>query len=139
MYGNEQDRSETVQKLCQTHIMIQEKDELRKLQGSKLIQSNFSLVAREIEKANQCMVFGTPCLTHNDFKWQMPEFEAIKEGITGAFFKRDDISSLSESIDGWFEEHALQREQVRVACMKEIDTQWTPQFQVEVIKTVLNQ
>lgn len=89
--------------------------------------------------AMHAMVFGTPCLTHNDFKWQMPEFEAIKEGITGAFFKRDDISSLSKSIDGWFEEHALQREQVRVACMKEIDTQWTPQFQIEVIKKVINQ
>ena len=33
------------------------------------------------------MVFGTPVISHNDFKWQMPEFEAIKPGITGAFLK----------------------------------------------------
>ena len=24
------------------------------------------------------MMFGCPAITHNDFKWQMPEFEAIK-------------------------------------------------------------
>lgn len=35
--------------------------------------------------AMHSMVFGTPVITHNDFKWQMPEFEAIEPGKTGDF------------------------------------------------------
>lgn len=80
------------------------------------------------------MVFGTPCITHNDFKYQMPEFESIKEGVTGAFFKRDDINSLAESIDDWFTAHSNKREEIRAACMKEIDEEWNPYFQINVLK-----
>lgn len=84
--------------------------------------------------AMHSMVFGTPCITHNDFKWQMPEFEAIKDGVTGTFFTKDDVDSLAKTIDQWFKGHNADRERVRCNCMTEIDTQWTPQFQLEVIK-----
>lgn len=84
--------------------------------------------------AMHSMVFGTPCITHNDFKWQMPEFEAIKEGKTGTFFKRDDIADLADKMDSWFIEKQNSRDIVRDACMKEIDEQWNPYFQIEVLK-----
>ena len=87
--------------------------------------------------AMHTMVFGTPVLTHNDFPHQMPEFEAIHEGETGAFFKIDDVASLAESISKWFAEKGDKREEVRKACMKEIDENWTPQFQIDVIKKVI--
>lgn len=32
------------------------------------------------------MMFGTPVVTHDNFAYQMPEFEAIHPGITGDFF-----------------------------------------------------
>lgn len=84
--------------------------------------------------AMHSMVFGTPCITHNDFKWQMPEFEAIKEGKTGTFFKRDDVTDLANKIDSWFILNKDSRELVRDACMEEIDEQWNPYFQIEVLK-----
>jgi glycosyltransferase involved in cell wall biosynthesis len=84
--------------------------------------------------AMHAMVFGTPVLTHNDFPHQMPEFEAIHEGETGAFFKIDDVASLAEGVAKWFAEKGDKREDVRKACMKEIDENWTPQFQIEVLK-----
>ncbi len=87
--------------------------------------------------AMHVMVFGTPVLTHNDYSHQMPEFEAIHDGVTGTFFHRDDITSLSESILRWFAEKKDKRDEVRYACFHEIDTQWTPQFQIEVLKNNL--
>lgn len=83
--------------------------------------------------AMHSMVFGTPCITHNDFKWQMPEFEAICEGSTGTFFRRDDVADLADKIDAWFEAKSMYRDTVRQACMKEIDEQWNPYFQIKVL------
>ena len=84
--------------------------------------------------AMHTMVFGTPVLTHNDFPHQMPEFEAIHDGETGAFFKIDDVESLANGISKWFAEKGDKREVIRHACMKEIDENWTPQFQINVLK-----
>ena len=86
--------------------------------------------------AMHSMVFGTPVITHNRYSYQMPEFEAIKEGITGAFFEYNDIDSLSNSIQEWLMNNN-DRDAVRQACFKEIDEQWTPQFQIEVLKNNL--
>lgn len=83
--------------------------------------------------AMHTMVFGTPVISHNNFPWQMPEFEAIQPGLTGDFFEMDNVESLVETINKWFDT-AKDRETVRQACYKEIDTQWTPQFQIEVLK-----
>jgi glycosyltransferase involved in cell wall biosynthesis len=84
--------------------------------------------------AMHSMVFGTPCLTHNDYPYQMPEFEAIKEGKTGTFFKRDDVNDLANKIDDWFKLNGAEREVVRKSCMDEIDREWNPYFQIEVLK-----
>lgn len=84
--------------------------------------------------AMHTMVFGTPVLTHNDFPYQMPEFEAIREGETGAFFKVNDEESLANEISHWFATKSNQRQIVREACMKEIDDNWTPRFQIEVLR-----
>ena len=89
--------------------------------------------------AMHVMVFGTPVLTHNDFPYQMPEFEAIHDGETGALFERGNVESLAIAIEHWFEAKADKRDEVRLACFHEIDTQWTPQFQLDVLKGNLNE
>lgn len=88
--------------------------------------------------AMHTMVFGCPVITHNDFKWQMPEFEAIHPGSTGDFFERDSVESLVDAISRWIAANHSRRDAVRQACYLEIDTQWTPQFQISVIKKGLN-
>lgn len=84
--------------------------------------------------AMHAMVFGCPSLTHNDFKWQMPEFEAIRDGETGTFFDRGNTNSLAAAISRWFADKADKRQQVRETCYMEIDTLWNPYYQMEVIK-----
>lgn len=86
--------------------------------------------------AMHTMVFGTPVISHNNFPWQMPEFEAIHPGETGDFFEMDNVDSLARTINQWFDS-GKSREEVRHACYHEIDTQWNPKFQIEVIKNLL--
>lgn len=83
------------------------------------------------------MTFGTPVISHNDFKWQMPEFEAIRPGQTGDFFEKDDIQSLKRVISNWLNIHQ-NRNEVRNKCFKEIDLHWTPEFQMNVLKKNLD-
>lgn len=86
--------------------------------------------------AMHSMVFGTPVLTHDDFPWQMPEFEAIKKGETGDFFKKDNPESIASSILKWIECHP-DRDKVRQACYKEIDEKWSPEYQLAILKSVI--
>ena len=83
------------------------------------------------------MTFGTPVATHDTFSMQGPEFEAIREGETGTFFKYNDKDSIEVSISGWFKQHSNDREQIRQNCYEEIATQWNPEFQMKVFKEIL--
>lgn len=84
--------------------------------------------------AMHCMVYGTPLITHNAFMYHGPEFESVKPGETGLFFKHNDVESLADTIQKWLEIKQGKREEVREACYKEIDTYWNPHYQMEVIK-----
>lgn len=87
--------------------------------------------------AMHTMVFGTPVISHNNFPWQMPEFEAIQPGVTGDFFEMDNIESLVNTIQKWFSS-GKDRETIRQACYNEIDSQWNPYFQINVLKQKLS-
>ena len=89
--------------------------------------------------AMHVLMFGCPAITNDDFKHQMPEFEAIKPHITGAFFHADDSVSLSEVIKKWLDEHDEEREKIRNACYKEIDEKWNPHNQIAIFKQVLEE
>lgn len=83
------------------------------------------------------MMFGCPVITHNDFRHQGPEFEAIKSGKTGIFFKNNSVESLTKIIKKWINTSGNDREAVREACFQEIDRKWNPNYQIEVLKSVL--
>lgn len=87
--------------------------------------------------AIHAMMFGCPVLTHNDFRWQGPEFEAIKEGETGAFFERGNIDSLVKTTKSWLEYSKEHREEIRLNCYKIIDEKYNPNYQLKVIKKAL--
>ena len=88
--------------------------------------------------AMHAMSFGCPVISHNNFPMQMPEFEAIEEGKTGAFFKENDIDSLAEVIQNWINT-CHDREAVRKACYKVIDEKYNPHVQLETLrKTIYN-
>lgn len=87
--------------------------------------------------AIHAMMFGTPCVSHDYFPNQGPEFEAIQEGVTGSFFKQNNIDSLADVITRWFDEKKGKRKMVRDACYKEIDENWNPHKQIDIIKHVI--
>ena len=88
--------------------------------------------------AMHALSFGCPCISHDNYACQMPEFEAIKENLTGLFFKYNNVESLADVICEWLS-RGIDREQVRSDCFKEIDTNWNPYIQIEIIKKVLEE
>ena len=89
--------------------------------------------------AMHVMMFGCPAISHNNFKWQMPEFEAITPGKTGDFFEQDNVEDLARCISHWFKANKSRRAEVREACYKEIDSKWNPHYQLEVIKKAIGE
>lgn len=87
--------------------------------------------------AMHTMVFGTPVLSHDNFSWQMPEFEAIHPGKTGLFFKYQNQNDLTQSIIKWFDIYASSREAIRIECYKEIDNYWNPYYQMKILTDVI--
>ncbi|SFW65276.1 Glycosyltransferase involved in cell wall bisynthesis [Sinomicrobium oceani] len=83
------------------------------------------------------LMYGTPVITHSGFKSQMPEFESIMPGKTGAFFEEDDIQSLEDTIVKWFNVKN-NREKVRQECYSVIDLYYNPYYQCQMIKQVID-
>lgn len=84
------------------------------------------------------LMFGTPVITHDDFSMQMPEFESIVPYKTGLFFRHNDVESLCNTIEEWFRVNGNLRERTRELCFCEIDTNWMPDFQLNVLHTVFD-
>lgn len=86
--------------------------------------------------AMHTLMFGCPAISHNNFAFQMPEFEAIKPGETGDFFEFGSVVDLADRIEHWFLTHADKRESIRSACYQIIDTSWNPYYQIKLIQQV---
>lgn len=87
--------------------------------------------------AMHTLMFGCPVITHDNFPLQMPEFESIHKGVTGAFYEYGSQESLTETISKWFANNKSSRNQIRENCYQEIDTEWNPDFQMKIFKSVL--
>ena len=86
--------------------------------------------------AIHAMTFGTPVITHNNFRHQGPEFEAIEEGVTGTFFQANSVEDLANCIQAWLT-NGLNREQIRQNCYDIIDNKYNPHRQVGMIRKVI--
>lgn len=82
------------------------------------------------------MTYGTPVITHNNYAYQMPEFEAIEDGTTGTFFDHNECNSLVDSINRWFSK-SPNRNYIREKCYEIIDTKYNPHLQIKTIKNAL--
>lgn len=87
--------------------------------------------------AMHAMMFGCPVISNNNFLTQMPEYEAIKEEVTGSFFEENNMDSLSKSIQKWFSAHS-DREMIRESCYRVIDKKYNPHIQVKKIEQIIN-
>lgn len=86
--------------------------------------------------AMHAMTFGCPVVSHSNMVAQMPEVEAIEDGLTGTYFEENNIDSLAQSIKRWFSLD-IERECVRRNCYRVIDEKYNPHVQVETIRKAL--
>ncbi|UPJ78940.1 glycosyltransferase family 4 protein [Bradyrhizobium sp. 183] len=83
--------------------------------------------------AMHSLMYGTPVVTHDNDDDQMPEVEAIREGVTGARFRQNDPESLARVIARWLSPE-IDRELVRSQCRAEIAARWSPDVQAQIIE-----
>lgn len=76
--------------------------------------------------------YGTPVITHNDFNRQMPEAEAIIEGVNGFFFEYDNVHDLADKIN-----LALSKKIKRKQIRKIIEEKYNPDFQKSIFDKVI--
>lgn len=65
-----------------------------------------------------------------------PEFEAIKDGITGIFFKENDTKDLISKIELWVNKSKEEREKTKKAAFEEIDCKWNIDYQIRTQRIV---
>lgn len=82
------------------------------------------------------LTYGTPVITHNNFKHHAPEFEAIIPDKSGNFYLENSIDDLCEVIKNWLK-NSKYRESIRNDCFNIIDNYWNPQYQYEIIKKAI--
>jgi len=88
--------------------------------------------------AIHCMVYGTPVISQDNFKQQMPEFEAIQPNETGDFFIENSVEDLISKILKWISITKKERDSVRRHCYRVVDEKYNPRMQVDVIKRAIN-
>ncbi len=86
--------------------------------------------------AMHSLVYGTPVLTHDDPDFQMPEYEAIKPGYNGAFFKKDDAADMASVIQCWLTENP-DRQVISKKCYEIIDQFYNPNYQLKIINNAV--
>ena len=81
--------------------------------------------------------FGCPVITHDNLPFQGPEFESIRPGVTGDFFRQNDVDDLKRVIEKWLCRSDEEREAVAKAAFNEIDRMWNVDYQLSVFRCVL--
>ncbi|WP_216628789.1 glycosyltransferase [Maribacter hydrothermalis] len=81
------------------------------------------------------LTYGCPVITHHNLHKHGPEFEVIEEGITGSFFKEDNLDDLVFKIKYWLAADANKRLEASVEAEKVIDEKWNPLNQIRIFKS----
>ncbi|MFZ1363244.1 MAG: glycosyltransferase [Candidatus Nanopelagicales bacterium] len=89
--------------------------------------------------AIQSVRFGTPVISNDDMYGQMPEWEAIIHGSTGAQYTKGDPSDLATKIKYLLSQSGLNMTTIESNCLREYSEHWSPQQHAQRITTVLNQ
>ena len=78
-------------------------------------------------------------ISHNNFPRQMPEFEAIRDGVTGSFYKTDDVEALAQEILRWTGKSPAQRAVIREEARREVISSWSIAYQMDVLRQTFPQ
>jgi glycosyltransferase involved in cell wall biosynthesis len=88
--------------------------------------------------AMHSMVYGTPVLTRfNDAYEHGPEVEAVVEGITGGYFRDEDIDDLVDKMEVLLYKNPC-KPRMTHACIEMIDNVFNPIYQEKVFMQAVN-
>lgn len=87
--------------------------------------------------AIHALSYGCPVVSNDNVETQMPEFESIVDGKTGALFKENDISDLLEKIKYWCSLTQEERTKTRAIARKYVLKEWSVDYQIKVLKKIL--
>jgi glycosyltransferase involved in cell wall biosynthesis len=87
--------------------------------------------------ALHALTYGCPVISNNDFKTQMPEYEAVVPGVNGDFFELDNLDSLKDTIIKWINLDSIQRKEARKGAYKVIDEKYNPHYQINILKNLM--
>jgi glycosyltransferase involved in cell wall biosynthesis len=106
--------------------------------GELIYNANLCVVPGDIGlTVMHSFVYGTPVITHNNYSKHGPEFEAIREGVTGAFFKENSVDDLCDKICNWITISIEKREWIRHECYNIINEKYNPYRQIEILRNAL--
>jgi len=103
-------------------------------------------IAKYIYNANVCispgnigltalhaLIYDTPIITHNNFAYQMPEFETITDFENGLFFQENDTKDLADKIKLILNLNLHQNNLSNI-----IHEKWNPIKQIKIFKNAFN-
>lgn len=80
--------------------------------------------------------YGVPVLSHNDFETQMPEYETIVEGKTGALYEKGNKKDFINKIVKMITLSENDRGNIRKNCYEMISEKWNSQNQLRIFGRV---
>jgi glycosyltransferase involved in cell wall biosynthesis len=84
-----------------------------------------------------CMTYGIPAIIHSNIsRTQTPEVEAVVDDQTGDHYEENDIGHMTAIIKKWLY-GTIDRISVQRKCIDMIEQQYTPEFQLDVIRSAL--
>ncbi|WP_445432631.1 glycosyltransferase [Chryseobacterium indoltheticum] len=87
--------------------------------------------------AMHSLVYGTPVITHFNFKNQGPEFEAIVPDVSGDFFEENSVEDLQSKIKNLITIEK-DKEIIFENCRKVIIDKYNPEYQIKIIKGIID-
>jgi glycosyltransferase involved in cell wall biosynthesis len=81
----------------------------------------------------QSLAYGVPVITNNSPENQMPEADAVVDGVTGSLCDRFDLASLADAVEHWRSMPQPAWEAASQACVAEYRTNWTPERHADLI------
>ena len=85
--------------------------------------------------AMHVMSYGVPVITHDSYIHQMPEYEAVIDGVTGFLYRYGDYDNLFDKIVKFFDLKATV--DFKNNCIEMIENKYTPSVQVKRINDAI--
>ena len=106
--------------------------------GEQIFASNLTVSPGKVGlSAMHSMMYGIPVISHNKLDNQMPEVEAIVEGVTGSLFDENSAKDLAKKIDYWMNPK-IDWQKTSAECVKMIETKYNPITQAKLINETIS-